>query len=90
MRNRTLRLLQPAVRLAISQKPERRDHLLANLTAVGVPAPSAGLRMVRTYRSDSSQDVKKFLPLRGTTLSRNIGLRANEINDLPHASPLQL
>jgi len=90
MRNRTPWLLKPAVRLQLLKNPSRCDHLLANLTAVGVLGRSPALRVVRTFRSDSLQIVKKFLIQRDTTLSGNASLRANEINDLPHAGPLQL
>ncbi len=85
MRNRTPWLLKPAVRQQFLKNPSVCDHLLANLTAVGVLGPSLGLSAVRTFRSDSLQIVKKFLLQRGTTLSGNTSLRTNEINDLPLA-----
>jgi len=48
MRTRTPRPLKPAVRLQFHKKPERRNHLLANLTAVRARPSELGLRMVRT------------------------------------------
>ena len=90
MRTRTPRLLEGGRSPAISQKPERRDHLLANLTAVGRARPGSEFRMVRTHGGNSPQDIKKFMRKRGTTLSRNSDLRTNKIKGLPHANPLQL
>jgi hypothetical protein len=60
MRTRTPQLLEGDCWAAISQKPERRDHLPANVTAVGCDRLGSEFQMVRTEGGDSPQDVKKF------------------------------